>query len=330
MYLWDFRLRYSWICPGQIHKSHVKIKEEMKKIKTVIFGLGPLGRNLSEEISQDPRFELVALVDQANSLQGTKIAGITIQGKLNSHDIDLAFVTTNSRVSQIKSLVEDLCNQGINVISSCEELIFPSNSNLHLVEDINQKAISNKVKVLGTGINPGFLMDYMLIILLQSQILNRVKSITYHRIINTNKRRISFQNKVGIDMNEQEYFTAFRENKIGHVGFKESINMVCQFMSWSIEDYQETIEPIFKKQLVIGIQQNATVKCANGKKLDFVFNASSQNQDQDSIRIQGDEDVLVEFKTGVNGEKGTVAMLINTALRLTKLDPGFKTMLDLV
>lgn len=298
-------------------------------IKVVVIGLGPLGQNLARELSLDSRFELLALIDKDPSKVGVKIGDFVITESLTgSLEPDLAFVTTSSKIADIAKLVPEYVKQGIDIVSSCEELVYPWKANPELASELDALARQNQVRILGTGINPGFLMDYFLITLLQAQIISKVESITYTRFIDASTRRVPFQNKVGLGLSKESFDEAFAQGKIGHVGFRESIDMLVDFLNWQIESSEIAIEPVLSGNLVSGINQTAQVRCQNGKKIDFIFNANSENQDRDHIKIISDQSLDLEFSTGVNGEKGTVAMLINSSLKLLQIGFGLRTMLD--
>ena len=301
----------------------------MASTKAIIVGLGPLGQNLAKALVKDERFELIGLIDKDPNKIGTELHKILITDSLDGINAELAFVTTSSKLTQIEETLKELAQKNINIISSCEELIYPWQANPDLAQNLDDMAKAYGVRVLGTGINPGFLMDYFLITLLKAQINSSIDSIYYERVIDTNKRRIPFQNKVAVGLTKEEYDKAFSEGRIGHVGCRQSVDMLLDYLNWTLEDYQEDIEPLFSGDKIIGINQVAKALCKNGKEINLVFNANSQNQDKDLIKINSAQSLELEFKGGVDGENGTVAMLINCANQLIQTQPGLKTMLEL-
>lgn len=306
----------------------------MKKsaaIKVLIVGFGPLGLRLAQSLLKDDRFILRAIVDKDPAKIGEKFSSIEIKDSFSEvEDVDLAFVTTSSQLGKIKDTIFDLAQKKINIVSSCEELIFPLSSHPDLSKEIDEYAKSNSIRVLGTGINPGYLMDYLISVLAKPFL--KLKSIEYRRNINTDFRRESFKNKVGLGLTEDEFKDKKDSALIGHVGFRQSIDMLAHHFSWVLESYTENIEAVIEDDSVKGIDQKAIAKFKDNNSIKLKFKAFEANIDSDEIDLvfeNLDKPLDVKIPSGINGETGTVSMLMNTVEKLLKLDPGLKTMLDL-
>lgn len=300
-------------------------------LKVVIVGFGPLGMRLAENLLEDPRFDLKTIVDKDPKKIGQKFASFEIKDDFKDLEgIDLAFVTTSSQVEKIKDTIFELAKKKINIISSCEELIFPLISHPELSKEIDDCAKANSIRVLGTGINPGFLMDYLISILAKPFL--GLQKIFYQRNINTNFRRDSFKNKVGLNMTLEEFEAKKEAGLIGHVGFRQSVDMLAYHFSWRLRKYTESLEPVIKGGIVKGIDQKAICKYEAGNSIELSFTAVEDLQDKDRIILDFeslDVPLLVRIPSGINGETGTVSMLMNSAEKLFQSSPGFKTMLDL-
>lgn len=301
------------------------------KLKVAIIGLGYLGQNLAAKLIEDPRFELKALIDSDPNKQRLSIIGLPVSNNLekNLKDIDLVFLTTSSLLSQIKATLITAIKHKVNIVSSCEELIFPYYSHPQLSQELDQLAKLNGVQLLGTGINPGFLMDYLITVC--SKAVLKVKAIKYTRHIDTAYRRVTFQDKVGLGLTLSEFQAKQSQGRIGHVGFRQSIDMLLHYFSWTLSSYEENIKAIEVNGLVQGIHQEAQCITKNKQSIELIFIASSQTSDNDHIEIglENGSPLIIDFPKGINGESGTVAMLINSADMLSKTSPGLKTMLDL-
>jgi 2,4-diaminopentanoate dehydrogenase len=305
-----------------------------KPIKVLIIGFGPLGLRLAQNLIDDSRFDLKAIVDNDSKKLGQNFENIEIKQDLieviKSDSFDLAFVTTSSQIEKIKETIFQLTKNKVNVISSCEELIFPLDSHPELSREIDELAKANDIRVLGTGINPGFLMDYFVSTLAKPFL--KLKKVFYQRNINTNFRRSSFKNKVGVGMTLEEFETKKQAGHIGHVGFKQSVDMLAHHFSWKLKNYSEHLEPVMKESLVKGIDQKAISKYEEGNSIELCFMAVEDLQDSDRIVLDFEDldvPMLVRIPSGINGETGTVSMLMNSAQKLLTLNPGLKTMLDL-
>jgi hypothetical protein len=302
-----------------------------KSIKVLIVGFGPLGLNLAKRLIDDPRFKLSAIVDNDEAKQGQEFNGVKIQTDLKkvlaNNTFDLAFLVTSSYIEKIQDSLNLLIANHINVISSCEEFIFPSKE---ISNQLDQEARKASVRLLGTGINPGFLMDYLIMVMAKPFL--RLNKIFYQRNINTQERRSSFKNKVGVGLSLEEFESKKKQGLIGHVGFKQSADMIAHRFSWTEKFFEESIEPALKDSIVQGIQQEALAKYHDGRSIEYIFHAQDGLKDSDKIVLSFETlevPLMIDIPTGINGEGATVAMLMNSAPKLLSLEPGFKTMLDL-
>jgi hypothetical protein len=300
-------------------------------LKTLLIGFGPLGENLAKHLEFDKRFNLKAIIDNDPSKSGLDFAGLKIsqdlQSLLETESFDLAFIVTSSFYEQIEDLIFLLAQHKVNIVSSCEQLIFPEPK---VQDKLNQLAKKHSVFILGTGINPGFLMDYFLTVL--SMPFVNIRELDFFRSINTDFRRDSFKAKVGVGLSLPEFNEQKEKNKIGHVGFEQSADLLLQYFAWQKKHSQETIEPVLVNSRVQGIKQSFSLHCAADKKINFNFLAYKANEDFDSIKIfftEQQEPLEIKINNGINGENATVAMLMNTAVKLSSHEAGFKTMLDL-
>ena len=54
---------------------------------------------------------------------------------------------------------------GLNVVTTCEELAFPTPAHQSAFRELDRLARKKKVSVLGTGVNPGYAMDALALML---------------------------------------------------------------------------------------------------------------------------------------------------------------------
>jgi hypothetical protein len=77
----------------------------------------------------------------------------------------IAIQATCSRLADAAGEILLLVRHGVSVISIAEELIYPACSSPALAEELHQTAVAHGVAVLGTGVNPGFVLDFLVIAL---------------------------------------------------------------------------------------------------------------------------------------------------------------------
>lgn len=74
-------------------------------------------------------------------------------------EADVVLHTTGSRIRKIFPELQEIIKAELNIISSSEELLFPLKENAGLARKVDKLAKKYGVTVLGTGVNPGFVMD---------------------------------------------------------------------------------------------------------------------------------------------------------------------------
>src|SRR5207253_5886612 len=132
-----------------------------------------------------------------------------------------------------------------SVISSCEELAFPWLRYPDLSQRLDRKARETGVRVLGTGINPGFAMD--LLPLMLTTVSQQIKTIKVQRVVDVGSRRMQLQRKVGVGLSVKAFQTGVDSGDLGHVGLRESMFMIADTMGWRLEDVSETLEPVLAR-----------------------------------------------------------------------------------
>lgn len=327
----------------------------MDKIKVVIFGCGVMGSRIANILWTKDSFEIVGALDIAPDLVGKDLGelmdhptktGIKIESdadKLFSEvQTQAAVLTTTSYLKEVYPQIIQCLNAGLNVISTSEELSFPWKRNPELARDIDKAAVEKGVTVVGTGINPGFLMDTLPLFLTAPCL--EVSSIKVIRMMNSSKRRIPFQKKVGTGMSKQEFEDKIKKKIItGHVGLLESIYLIADGLSWKFDEVKELPpQPVLsdreittgmgtvKPGYVIGLTSIAYALKGGKKLINLEFNAhAGVEEEYDEIIIKGKPDIHQKIIGGVHGDIGTVAVTINTIPRAVEASAGLKITTDL-
>ena len=326
------------------------------KYNVVQVGLGPMGRIIAELILKRENLSFRGVVDIDPKLQGLSISKIlnlekdteTIVGSdltsiLAKNEIDVVIIATSSSLEKVAPLIRQAVKSGSNVISICEELSYPFKKYPKLSDELDVLAKSNNVTIVGTGINPGYLMDLLPIVVTAP--CQSVESIKVTRMMNSAKRRIPFQKKIGTGLTPEEFRRNIDDKVItGHVGLIESIQMICDALGFEYDDLTEyppeavitetdittSYGELVPKGYVCGLKSRAIAK-RKGKEIVFLdFLAYAGNQDEyDSIEIEGTPNIFQKIIGGVHGDLGTSAMAVNLIPIVTKAASGLVTMKDL-
>ena len=323
----------------------------MKKIKVIQVGLGPLGQKVAKYIKQREGIELVGAVDINPELNGKPLSEITgidshsfpikpsIASVLEDVSADAVILTTVSGMKQISKQIEEIVRFSIPVVSTCEELVHPWNTHPELSRSLDDIAKKNGVAVLGTGVNPGFLMDALPSFM--GAVCQKVDKIEVVRKQDATTRRVPFQKKIGAGLSCEEFNELVANKKLGHVGLAESLYLAAQAMNWSLDAVEDIISPIIvtrdiecgelsiKEGGVAGIQQIARGSINGQEKINLLFRASiGEASPEDSVKIVGDPGFKIAIEGGLNGDVATCAIAINAVKQIIFAEPGLRTMAD--
>lgn len=324
-------------------------------VRVVLFGLGPLGVAVGKGMLDKKGMRIVGAVDIAKELVGRdlgdifKVAGpvgvkVTNDagGLLSKTKPDIAVIATRSSVKAIYPQLTLCAKKGVDVISTCEELSYPYYRHPKLARQIDRLAKKSGVTVLGTGINPGYLMDTLPITLTCACL--RVDKVTVTRMMDSSKRRIPFQKKIGTGLTPEEFRKMIDEKIItGHVGLAESISMIADVLGWKLDEIKEfPPEPFIAQGEIVTSYTTVKPGCATGLKsiahgikdgkpvivLEFFAHADVV-EEYDAISIEGVPNVNLKIIGGVHGDTGTVAVTLNMIPKVINAEPGLVTMKDL-
>ena len=325
------------------------------QIRVVLFGVGPLGVAIARGMLEKKGMRIVGVVDTAKDLVGKDLSEVLKLGKtldvvvtddakslLSKLRPKMAIIATKSTVKGIYPELTMCIKAGVNVVSTCEELSYPYHKEPRLSAEIDELAMKHDVAVLVTGINPGYLMDALPIVLTGPCL--RVDSMRVTRMMDSSKRRIPFQKKIGTGLTPEQFEKNIREKIItGHVGLVESIAMIASALGWKLDSITEfPPEPIIAKKEVTTPYTTVKPGCVAGLKsvahgakggkpvivLEFVANALVE-EEYDAISIDGVPNVNQKIIGGVHGDVGTVAVVLNMIPKVLSAAPGIATMKDL-
>jgi 4-hydroxy-tetrahydrodipicolinate reductase len=249
---------------------------------------------------------------------------------------------TGSYLKDVYPQIAPLAEYGVNVISTCEELSYPYAVEPELAKKLEALGMKYAVTFLGTGINPGFLMDTLVIAL--TGVCQKVNSIKVERVMNAGKRRVPFQKKVGAGLTINEFKKKIETKAIsGHVGLEQSIGMIASALCWELDKIVVTPpEPVVAKEAVAsdavkvkkgdvaGLRQVAkgTMKRKDVVTLDFQAYIGAK-EEYDAITIDGVPPVHQRISPCVHGDYATAAVIVNSIPKVMNAAPGLATMKDL-
>ena len=174
-------------------------------------------------------------------LETGKKLGVTVSDDVDSimkkACCDVVIHATSSYLKDVYPQIAPLAKYGVSVISTCEELSYPYVSEPELAKKLEALGVRYAMSYLGTGINPGFLMDTLVISL--TGVCQKINTIKAERVMNAGTRRVPFQKKVGAGLTPTEFRRKMATKEItGHVGLEQSIGMVAAALRWELDKIQ--------------------------------------------------------------------------------------------
>jgi 4-hydroxy-tetrahydrodipicolinate reductase len=315
-------------------------------------GLGPLGQRVVADLLRRGLGRVVAAVDPAPALAGRDLAqvvpglptGVRVRASLEEVSewprIRCAVVTTRSDLELCMDTFRALLTRGCSVVSTCEELAWPWLRHPVLAQELHELAVRGGARIVGTGINPGFLMDALPVA--ATSACHSVRSVRVERIQDAGKRRLPFQRKVGVGLALDEFERRVAAGTLRHVGLGESLHFLAHFLGWRIERWQETIEPILAEQNLAsdlgpvpagaarGVRQEARGWVDGRLALELVFQAAlGEAEPRDRAVIEGEPPVELVVPGGVHGDTATSALVLNVIRPLLAAEPGLHSMASL-
>ncbi|MCD4699052.1 MAG: Gfo/Idh/MocA family oxidoreductase [Phycisphaerae bacterium] len=227
----------------------------MSTLKVVQIGVGPIGQRVVKYLLEREGMEVVAAVDPAPDKSGKdlgevsgmeKSLGITVSPNLTeamkTSKPDVAVLCTTSSMEKAVPQIEEIISHKLPVVSTCEELAYPWQTQPGLSKRLDEAARKAGVAVLGTGVNPGFLMDFLP--LAMTAVCRKIESIKVSRIQDASVRRIPFQQKIGAGLTLEEFEAKKKTGTLRHVGLTESVQMIAARMGWKLDRTEDILTPV--------------------------------------------------------------------------------------
>jgi 2,4-diaminopentanoate dehydrogenase len=319
---------------------------KMQPITVAQYGLGAIGAEIARLLLTKTWVKVVAAVDIDPNKIGKDLGevigldrrtGVIVTGTLPGKP-DVVCHSTGSRLEDVERQLSMLLERGCNVVSTCEELSFPLEEAIR--ERLCHIAHKNQVSLLGTGVNPGFVMDKLPLTL--TSVCQEVRSVEIVRIQNASIRREPLQRKIGAGLTVEEFRAGVDTGRIRHMGLKESLTMIGSGLGVDFQNIsEETIEPIVADRRitteylevapgqVAGVHQTIHGTGRIDVHLELRMYVGAGDVAVDRVIVRGVPDVEMEIKGGVHGDRATAAIAVNCVPRIVLARAGVLTMDDI-
>src|SRR5687767_2331921 len=322
-------------------------------IRVIHFGLGPIGAAVLRQVATRPGFKVVGAVDIDPAKVGKDAgdvcnAGRTLKVKVSNDakkaikasNPDVAVLCTNSSLKKVLPQIESIVKQKVPIVSTTEELAYPSKANMKSARIIHQLAKKYKVAILGTGVNPGFVMDALPITL--TGVCERVEAIRIDRIQDARIRRLPFQQKIGAGLTREQFQKKVDDGSVRHVGLTESVSMIADALGWKIDKITDEIQPKIASAAVAseflavdpgyvcGIVQDG-VGYRDGVPVITLHMEAYLGAPEsfDAVEVTGSPALKMKLAGGVHGDIATASITVNSIPKVLSVPPGLHTMRDM-
>jgi 2,4-diaminopentanoate dehydrogenase len=324
-----------------------------KKIRVIQYGVGPIGASIVRLMRQKNSLEIVGAIDTDPKKAGRDLGEVvgaadTPWGVAISADAaavlakpaDIVVHTTSSYLTNVVDQLLACLGAGLCIVSTCEELAYPFRKHPQISKTLDEAAKEEGVVLLGTGVNPGFVMDKLPLTL--SAVSQRVDWVSAVRIVDASKRRLPLQKKIGAGMTPDEFRAQVSAGVIKHHGLPESIAMVADGLGFALDDISESIEPMIAEEVVkteflevapgqvAGVHQVARGMGDGKEKIFMELKMYVGAKDPaDTVVLKGDPNLTLTLPGGTHGDVATAAVVVNAIPSILAANAGLRTSRDL-
>jgi len=322
-------------------------------IRVLHVGLGPIGLGVVRQVASRKGLQAVGAVDVDPAKIGRDLGDIAGLGKklrvkvmgdidkaIRATKPDVAVLCTASSIAKLVPQIEAVVKRRVPVVSTTEELAYPTKAHRKFAKAIDAAARKGKVAVLGTGVNPGFVMDALPIML--TGVCASVERIRVDRIQDARIRRLPFQQKIGSGLTPAEFEARVKAGTVRHVGLAESVSMIADAMGWTLDKVTDEIKPKVADAPVSSefLTVQAGEVCGliqdgigyRGKDAVITLHMEAYlgaPESYDSVQIEGSPAIHSKVLGGVHGDIATTSITVNSIPRVLQAPAGLHTMRSL-
>lgn len=330
----------------------------MKPIRVLQWGLGAMGSGMARLVLEKTGLQLVAAIDYRPDYIGQDLGtvlkidrqlGITVSGNLDealdSEKVDVVVIATTSWVKDQMADLRRIITAGINCVSIAEEMADPYAQSPELAAELDDLCRKNNVTLLGTGVNPGYVLDLLVVALTGGN--HNVERIEASRVNDLSPYGPTVMRTQGVGITPAAFKAGIEDGSIvGHVGFPESIHMISDALGLGVDRIEQLREPIisqvYRETPHVKVQPGMVAGCAHtgigyrgDKEVIRLVHPQQihphlEGQDTgDYINIYGKPEIHLSIKPEIAGGVATMGLAVNMIPHVFAATPGLKRMIDM-
>ena len=221
--------------------------------------IDPLAISRIEKPRRRPGNQAGKTADFAEALDRGEPLGLAIDADLGAllerERPAVAIQATCSRLADAEREIAACLERGVHVISIAEEMAWPAAASPECAARLDALARSNGAAVVGTGVNPGFVLDTLVVTL--TAVCARVESIRARRVNDLAPYGPTVLRSQGVGLEPEAFRAAVDDGRVvGHVGFPESIAMIASALGWKLE----RVEELGADHVVVTAQEDGSMR----------------------------------------------------------------------
>jgi 2,4-diaminopentanoate dehydrogenase len=330
----------------------------MKQIRVLQWGLGAMGSGMAKLMLEKSGLKIVAAIDGRPDYVGKDLGEVLAVGKklgvivtnkpedvLNKQKVDVVVIATTSWLKDQIPDLRKILNAGLNCVSIAEEMSDADAQNPKFAKELDKLAKKNGVTIVGTGVNPGYVLDLLVVALTAGN--HNVERIEASRVNDLSPYGPTVMNSQGVGTTPEQFRAGIADGSIvGHVGFPESIHMISDALGLGVDRIEQSREPIISKvhreTPYVKVEPGMVAGCSHigigyhGDKEVIKLIHPQQihpkldNQDTgDYINIYGRPEIHMSIKPEIAGGIATEGIAVNMIPLVFAATPGLKRMIDL-
>jgi hypothetical protein len=331
----------------------------MDTVKVILWGLGAMGSGMAKDIIQNKKgIEIVGAIGQNPQKIGkdlgevlgfSKKLGVIISKNpaevLRNTKADIVLHSTQSFTKDVFPEIKLVMESGKNIITIAEEMSAPQVETPDLANEMDALAKKHNVTILGTGVNPGFVLDTLILTLTGA--CQSVSKIWAARVNDLSPFGPTVMKTQGIGSTVEEFRIGVENGTIvGHIGFKQSIYLIAKSLGWELDEVVESREPIittvYRETPHVEVKPGMVAGCRHvahgfygGQELITLEHPQQIHPELEGIKtgdyitIEGTPTIKFADEQEIPGGIGTMATAVNMIPQVINARAGLLTMPEL-
>src|SRR5256885_10167363 len=197
------------------HSNRGVENDVKKKIRAIQYGVGPIGASIVRLMREKQAIEIIGAIDTDPAKAGRDVGevvgatdapwGVSVSAdaqEVLEQNADVVIHSTSSSLAKVVDQLLMCLKAESSIVSTCEELSYPFRTHPELAAKLDTAAKESGVALVGTGVNPGFVMDKLVVTL--AAVSQRIEHAKALRGVDASQRRppLPQKNRAGMARGE--------------------------------------------------------------------------------------------------------------------------------